>query len=168
MLRPFANVGGDVNYRRRNEAPLEIAVFVSDNPRQNLEQKLLIRVQIVMVNTQVSLRIKSSSFSYLILYTKGYTSFHFYLNLSKKWKKFKFETVFYVYIHVYSFDVFNQHTQECYDIGYKLELIIQMLLFTQNHKIYIVHAYHCVAISIANILFTNAAIPPTFRFFAFF
>lgn len=41
------------------------------------------------------------------------------------------------------------------------------MLFTQNQKIYIVDAYHCVAISIPKILFANA-IPPTFRLFAFF
>jgi len=50
----------DVNYRQCNEAPLEIAVFVSDNPCQNLEQKLLIRVRIVMVTVQVSPRVKLS------------------------------------------------------------------------------------------------------------
>lgn len=60
---------------------------------------------------------------------------------------------------------FNQHTQEWYDIGYQFESIIEMLLFTQNQKIYIIHAYHCIAISIPKILFTNATIPPTFHFF---
>lgn len=120
-----------------------------------------------MVNTQVSLRIKSSSFSYLILYTKGHLSI-FILICQKNGKNLN-SRLYSMYIYMYIVLMyFNQHTQEWYNIGYKLELIIQMLLLTQNHKIYIVHAYHCVAISIANILFTNAAIPPTFRFFAFF
>lgn len=41
------------------------------------------------------------------------------------------------------------------------------MLFTQNQKIYIVDAYHCVAISIPKILFTNA-IPPLFASSLFF
>jgi len=165
----------DVKYRRRNEAPLEIAVFVSDNPCQILEQKLLIRVRIVILNcvtAQVSPRVVSAYSSLNI--EASINSFSIF-DLSRddvEIQHLRAQT------HARSEFLTNftrsfNRRQELlrYRISIRLSRLKRDRLFVEicaKSKDIRVRAYRSVAISIPEILFSDAAVSSACSFAPFF